>query len=97
MMGIIASGMVVTGADKHGRPKLVQPGSREWVTVIQAISAAGWAIPPFIIITGQHHLRSWYEGSSLSTHWAIATTQNGWTNNETGLDWLKHFDQHTAN
>jgi hypothetical protein len=36
MMGMIASGMVVTGAERRGRPKSVQPGNREWVTVIQA-------------------------------------------------------------
>jgi hypothetical protein len=26
----------------------------------------------------------------------IATTKNGWTDNETGLLWLKHFNQHTV-
>jgi hypothetical protein len=41
MMGMIAGGMVVTGTDRRGRPKLVQPGSREWVTVIQAINMEG--------------------------------------------------------
>jgi hypothetical protein len=55
-MGIIASGMVVTGSERLGRPKSVQPGSREWITVIQAINAEGWAIEPFIIGAGQYHL-----------------------------------------
>jgi hypothetical protein len=65
--------------------------------VIKGINAAGWAIPPFIIVTGKYYLRNWYEGSSLPADWAIATTQNGWTNNEIGLEWLKHFDKHTIN
>ncbi|OBS16901.1 hypothetical protein FPOA_12540 [Fusarium poae] len=56
MMGIIASGMVVTGSERLGRPKSVQLGSREWITVIQAINAEGWAIEPFIIGAGQYHL-----------------------------------------
>ncbi|KAJ3453284.1 hypothetical protein MRS44_017531 [Fusarium solani] len=34
MMGLIASGMVVTGAERRGKAKSVQPGNREWVTVI---------------------------------------------------------------
>jgi hypothetical protein len=97
MMGIISTGKVVTSAERRRKPKSVQPGSREWVTVIEAISAEGQLIPPFIIVTGKHHLRNWYEGSSLPADWAIATTPNGWTNNETGLEWLKHFDQHTIN
>jgi hypothetical protein len=95
MMGLIASGMVVTGAERRGNPKSVQPGNREWVTVIQAINAEGWAIQPFIVVAGQYHLANWYRESNLPGDWAIATTQNGWTDNETGLEWLKHFDRHT--
>ncbi|SCO92440.1 uncharacterized protein FRV6_16568 [Fusarium oxysporum] len=32
MMGMISAGKVVTSAERRGRPKSVQPGSREWVT-----------------------------------------------------------------
>jgi hypothetical protein len=39
MMGIIMAGMVITGSEKQGRPKSVQPGNQEWITVIQAINA----------------------------------------------------------
>jgi len=96
LMGIIGSGMVVTGAERRGNPKSIQPGSREWVTAIQAINAEGWAIPPFIIVAGQYHLATWYQDHNLPGDWAISTTQNGWTNDETGLEWLKHFDHHTG-
>ncbi|KAJ3455278.1 hypothetical protein MRS44_013878 [Fusarium solani] len=95
MMGVIANGMVVTGTERRARPKLVQPGSREWITVIQAINAEGWAIPPFIIGAGQYHLANWYRDSNLPDDWAIATSPNGWTDNELGLEWLKHFDRYT--
>ncbi|EMT73519.1 hypothetical protein FOC4_g10001484 [Fusarium odoratissimum] len=86
MMGIIMSGMVVTGSERQGRPKSVQPGNREWITVIQAINADGWAVQPFIIGAGQYHLANWYRESNLPGDWAITTTQNGWTDNETGLE-----------
>jgi hypothetical protein len=59
-MGVIASKMVITGADRRGRPKAIQPGNREWVTVIQGIGGGGWAIPPFIIFAGQYHLSTWF-------------------------------------
>jgi hypothetical protein len=59
MMGIIMAGMVVTGSERQGRPKLVQPGNREWITVIQAINAEGQSIVPFIISAGQYHLANW--------------------------------------
>ena len=77
LMGMIASGMVVTGSEKRGKPKSVQPGSREWITVIQAINAEGWAIPPFIVVAGQYHLANWYQESNLPNDWVIATTQSG--------------------
>ena len=97
LMGMIASGMVVIGTERREKPKAVQPGNREWITVIQAINAEGWPIPPFIIGAGQYHLANWYRESNLPGDWAIATTQNGWTDNETGLEWLKHFNRCTTN
>ncbi|RKK77794.1 hypothetical protein BFJ68_g17950 [Fusarium oxysporum] len=96
MMGLIMAGMAVTGSRRQGRPKSVQPGNREWITVIQAINAEGQSIAPFIIGAGQYHLANWYRESNLPPDWVIATSQNGWTNNELGLEWLKHFDRSTT-
>ncbi|KAM5528251.1 transposase [Fusarium oxysporum f. sp. phaseoli] len=84
MMGLIMAGMAVTGSERQGRPKSAQPGNREWITVIQAINAEGQSIAPFIIATSR-------------AIGFIATSQNGWTNNELGLEWLKHFDRSTSN
>jgi hypothetical protein len=65
IMGIIASGMVVTGSERLGRPKSAQPGNREWITIIQTINAEGRVIPPFIIGAGQYHLANWYQEATL--------------------------------
>jgi hypothetical protein len=40
MMGKIMTQLVVIGSDRRGRPKAIQPGNREWVTLIAAINAA---------------------------------------------------------
>jgi hypothetical protein len=96
MMGIIFPGMVVTTSDGRGKAKLAQPGNREWATVIQGVNALGWSIPPFIILAAQYHLANWYTECNLPADWRIATTDNGWTTNAVGLDWIKHFDYHTA-
>jgi hypothetical protein len=95
MMGIISTGAVVTSSERQGRPKTVQQGNQEWMTVIQGINAMGWAIPPFIIFQGKHHLSAWYKEGSAPHDWVIAVSENGWTSNELGLQWLKHFDKHT--
>jgi hypothetical protein len=95
MMGQISSVLVVTSSEGRGRAKMVQPGNREWVTVIQGVNSSGWAIPPFIVVAGKHHLASWYRDSPLPSNWVIALSDNGWTTNEIGLNWVKHFDQHS--
>jgi hypothetical protein len=95
MMGQISTGLVVTASERRGRPKAVQQGNREWTTVIQGINATGWAIPPFIIFKGRYHLSAWYKEEDLPHDWVIAVSENGWTTNELGLQWLKHFDEHS--
>ena len=94
-MGVIGSMKVVTGSERRTRPNLIQPGDREWVTVIQSICAAGYATPPFIIYKGRVHISAWYEEASIPYEWKLSVSQNGWTNNQLGLEWLKHFDEHT--
>jgi hypothetical protein len=95
MMGKITTQLVVTGAERRGRPKAIQPGDREWVTVIAGINAAGWSIPPFLIFAGKYHLSAWYEEAEIPRDWAYAVSDNGWTNNELGVEWLKHFNAYT--
>jgi hypothetical protein len=94
-MGIIATKtMVVTAIDRTDLPKLIQPGNREWVTVIQGINSKGWSIPPFFIVKGKKHLSGWFR-ENIPGNWMIATSTNGWTSNTLGLEWLQHFHTHT--
>ena len=65
MIGQITPGAVVTALERRGRPKTIQPGNREWATVIQGINATGWTIPPFIILKARHHLSSWYKDGDI--------------------------------
>tara|TARA_R110002003_G_scaffold88_10_gene7124 strand:- start:909 stop:1532 length:624 start_codon:yes stop_codon:yes gene_type:complete len=94
-MGVIGSMKVVTGSERRTRPNLVQPGDRDWVTVIQSVCAAGYATPPFIIYKGRVHISAWYEEASIPRKWKLSVSENGWTNNALDLEWLKHFDAHT--
>ena len=96
MMGVICgSSMVVTRADRQGRSKSVQPGNREWATAIECVDSEGWCLPPFLVVQGANHLAHWYSQTNIPGNWVIKTTSNGWTDNETGLEWIRHFDQHT--
>jgi hypothetical protein len=95
MMGKITTQLVITASERRARPKSIQPGGREWVTFIAGINAAGWSIPPFLIFTGKYHLSAWYEEAEIPRDWAIAVSDNGWTTNKLGVEWLKHFVKHT--
>jgi hypothetical protein len=94
MMGIAATAKVVTASERRHRPKSIQPGNREWVTVIQAVNAQGWIIPPFVIFGGQYHLEAWYS-TEIPRDWRLSVSDNGWTTNELGFEWLQHFESHT--
>jgi hypothetical protein len=94
-IGVIRSMKVVTGAERRTRPDLIQPGNCKWVTVIQSICAAGYATPPFIIYKGCVHISAWYKAASIPRNWKLSVSENGWTNNILGLEWLKHFNAYT--
>jgi hypothetical protein len=93
MMGIASTSKVITSSDTIGRATVIQPGDREWVTAIECINASGWCLPPFVILKGKLHQASWYK--ALPPDWVLAVSNNGWTTNELGLDWVKHFNRHT--
>lgn len=95
MMGIISGSTVVTGATRQGRRKKVQPGNREWATAINCVSGDGYSLPPFLIVKGAVHIATWYTETGLPHDWAIKPTENGWTTNDTALEWLEHFEKHT--
>jgi hypothetical protein len=94
-MGVISTAKVITRADR-AKPVSIQPGNREWVTAIDCISSYGWNVPPVIIFEGKMHQSIWYS-ETLPSDWVIGVSENGWTDNELGLTWLKEvFEKHTA-
>jgi hypothetical protein len=95
-LGKITASIVVTSAERRGKAKKSQQGNREWVTAIVAINAAGWAVPPFLVVAGQYHLSTWYQDDTIPKDWAIAVSPNGWKNNDIGMDFIRHFDKHIS-
>ena len=88
-MGINSTQRVITSAEYHGRRGVLQPGNREWVTVIECIGANGVALPPYLIFKGKVFLERWLSKPPL---WSLNKSANGWTSDEIGIDWLKkHF------
>ncbi|EFQ94073.1 hypothetical protein PTT_08372 [Pyrenophora teres f. teres 0-1] len=92
-MGKISSQLVITASEGYGKKKRIQPGNREWVTVIQGVGASGRRIPPFVIFAGKVLIDVWFE--NLPADWVLEVSPNGWTNNQLALAWLEHLDTHT--
>jgi hypothetical protein len=91
-MGVGGSVKVVTASEKRLKPIGVQPGDREWATLIAGINAMGWSIPPFFIFKAKNHDQAWYHNPP---DWRIGVSKNSWTTNKLGLAWLQHFIHHT--
>ena len=88
-MGVIGTARVITGSERSWNSKLVQPEDQEWVTVIAGVNATGWALCTMIILKEKMHQSCWYKTEELPDDWVIGVSENGWTNDQLGLYWLK--------
>jgi len=96
-MGLAGTSRVITTTDRRNRPTQLQPGDREWSTVIEGVNATGWCLPPMVILKGKVHLSTWYEHCQIPSNWVIAVSPNGWTSDQLGLTWLKEvFEPSTS-
>jgi DDE superfamily endonuclease len=87
-IGITGNGRVL-GSSATRRTFIKTPGaSREWVTTIEAISAAGHTIQPLVIFKGKSLQSTWFESDSVPD-WIYTVLANAFTTNIIGLKWLK--------
>ena len=71
-------------------------GNREFVSVLETVSAAGRIIPPFIVWTGKVHTESYYPRTSHQYEGTFAVSPSGYMDNELGMEYMKqHFEPHT--
>jgi hypothetical protein len=84
-MGLLGKTKVVISRHEKNT-SMTQCGNREWVSLIECISIDGRALTPWIIFKAKRQQAAWFE-KLKEGH--IAITDNGWTDNELGLRWLK--------
>jgi hypothetical protein len=84
-----ASKIIIPADEKETFAK--QDGKREWATDIECVGANGDKAPLFIILAGKVHLvDNW--NNVRDSRGCLALSDNGWTNDELGFQWLQHFD-----
>jgi hypothetical protein len=66
-------------------------GNREFITLIACISALGIAIPPVLLYKGTSRdlMDTWVDNLGEKDPFHFGSTENGWTNDAYGLEWLK--------
>jgi hypothetical protein len=76
----------------------LQDGSRDWITVLACICADGTPLPPGLIYQSKASKiwSSWVEDIHQDRPAFVTATLSGWTNEDTGLQWLiQVFDRET--
>jgi hypothetical protein len=95
LIGVAKSAKVITRRGRRN-PKITMDGNRELVTVLEAVSAGCEVLPPCIVWKGKCHIEGRYSKEREKTGTLYATSPNGWTDNELGLEWMKmHFERLT--
>ncbi len=77
--------------------QMIDPENRDYITSVECIGSAGGTIPPMLLISGVNILHKWCLDNNLDGETPIGTTETGYVNNDTALDWLQHFIDHTQN
>jgi hypothetical protein len=67
--------------------------NREYATVIEAVSATGSVIPPFIIFAAKCVLQGWFDNTEIGK-W-IGVTETGYVNDLISYQWVQHFHHAT--
>ena len=76
-------------------PRWAQEGNRKWVALFECVSATGKRFPAFYIYAGATHYAGRHREVSIDAETVFAYTDNGWTKDRIGLEYLKNrFDKY---
>ncbi|KAI0993681.1 hypothetical protein K3495_g14503, partial [Podosphaera aphanis] len=88
-LGVCTNTQVVAKSTKK-KTYVKSPENREWVSIIEAVSATGKKLKCLVIFKGKFLQTTWFPAQDVP-EWVYTTSENGWTSNETGLEWLKQI------
>ena len=77
--------------------RMIDPENRDYITSVECIGSAGETIPPMLLISGVNILHKWCQHNDLDGDVGIGTTETVYANDDTALEWLQHFIDHTQN
>jgi DDE superfamily endonuclease/Tc5 transposase DNA-binding domain/helix-turn-helix, Psq domain len=84
----VCNNQVVVGSSTTDYAYVKSPENREWVSIIETISANGVCIRPLVIFKGQTLQTTWFRPDHVPD-WLYTSSMNGWTSNDICLRWLR--------
>ena len=88
-LGVCTNTRVLASAAKK-KAYIKSPEDREWVSVIETISATGVKLQCLVIFKGKHLQSTWFPAQG-TPDWLYTTSENGWTSNSVGSEWLQRI------
>ena len=86
-LGVCTNSQVIARAGKR-KAYVKTLGDREWVSILETVSAAGRKLRCMVIFKGQSLQTTWFL-SRLVPDWLYTTSKNGWTSHKIGSEWLR--------
>ena len=86
-LGVCANQTII-GTTATKRSFVSRPEDREWVSVIECISATGGALIPLVIFKGKNVQHQWFIPDK-TPKWTYTSSNNAYTSNDIGLQWLQ--------
>jgi hypothetical protein len=88
-LGVCTNSQVVASSSKK-KAYIKSPEDREWVSIIETISAVGVKLQCLVIFKGKHLQSTWFPAQG-TPDWLYTTSENGWTSNSIGYEWLQRI------
>ena len=74
-LGVCSNARVLARAGRN-KTYIKAPENREWVSIVEAVSADGQSIQPLVIFKGKYPQSSWFEAGEVPD-WVYTTSENG--------------------
>lgn len=88
-LGVCTNAQVLASSTKK-KAYIKSPEDREWVSIIETISATGVKLQCLVIFKGKHLQSTWFPAKG-TPNWLYTTSENGWTSNFIGYEWLQRI------
>jgi hypothetical protein len=88
-LGVCTNFQVVASSSRK-KAYSKSPEDREWVSIVESISATGVRLQCLVIFKGKHLQSTWFPAQD-TPDWLYTTSENGWTSNSIGYEWLQRI------